>query len=139
MKNRIVFLIELFLVGGLLGASALAQTAARFTIPFAFTANNFAVPAGQYEVRLGIGAQYITVLNRQDGHTMFLPTRHETGVTVEPVGVMTFLVNGNDYVLKEIRMPGSTQCAQFLVPHVYELKTAQNQPPVPSTIQIAAR
>ena len=138
MKNRIATFIVL-LGAAFLGATALAQTGARFNVPFAFTANRFPVPAGTYNVWLGVGAQHITLLNQDTGQTMFLAVRHETGQKIETIGLMTFNVQGKDYVLKEIRMPGSDQRGELMVPHVYELKTAKLQSPAPTTVQIASR
>lgn len=139
MKSRIALLIALFLIAALSSANALAQTAAHFTIPFAFTANHQTLAPGEYRVQLQFGHPILTLLNTQTGESVFVLVHFESGSRMETQGTLVFSVNGSDYSLQEARLPGTSLRGTLPVPRVYELRTAWNQPPTPPTVEIASR
>ena len=139
MKRYAVIFAALVFLAGIMVARASAQAAARFDVPFSFTANHQILPAGLYRVQLEFGRPVLTLFNTRTGDSNFLIARPNPGSRMEERGTLVFFVNGADHYLKEARLPGTSLGAALLVPRVYELKTAEGPAPLASTIQIAAR
>ncbi|MFP5229778.1 MAG: hypothetical protein ACLGXA_19365 [Acidobacteriota bacterium] len=138
MKNRIAFL-TLLLGATLAGATAMAQTGARFNIPFDFNANHHFVPAGTYNVRLVDAGQKLTLLNLQTGRTTLLMVTRNEGRQLEQTGTLVFWSKDGNYYLQEVRMPGSLLHGELPLPRALQLEIAQLQQPAPPTIQIASK
>ena len=111
LKNTL--LIATIALAALAGTSASAQNKAFVTVPFAFTANHDALPAGRYEVLSSDTS--LTFINPSTGHAQaILLTRHEAGDAIETQGSLCFQVTGSRYVLIEVRFAGSSTHSKLL-------------------------
>ena len=104
LKARIVyFAVAIAVVLGMMDArSASAENASQVTIPFAFSANHQAFPAGHYRV-VRESDNYLTVLSTETGIASALLVR--TNRTVGQVGKnsLVFLHDQSGYHLMTVR------------------------------------
>jgi len=104
LKARVVyFAVAIAVVLGMMDArSASAQNASQVTIPFAFSANHQAFPAGHYRV-IRESDNNLTVLSTETGIASELPVH--TTRTVAQVGKnsLVFLHNQSGYHLLTVR------------------------------------
>jgi hypothetical protein len=103
--KSIVFATALVL-SSFASANASDQDKALVKIPFPFTANHIALPAGQYWVLSSDTS--ISLLDAKTRKTQaILLVRHETGDAIETRGQLTFTRGVGRYVLTDVRFAGS--------------------------------
>ena len=121
-----------------LGAVATsAQTSAPVYVPFAFSANHQLLPAGTYKVGL-LSARYVAFIDSQTGKTSGSSwSVRKQGTRIESVGGLVFASYGSRYVLKEVRMTGSSMHSELAFQPKPEPLSAKN--PTGSTFEIAMK
>ena len=126
--SSILLIATLFSMGA---EAASAQTSAPVYVPFAFVANHQVLPAGTYKVEL-LSDRFLAFVNNENGKTeRIIMVRPEPGSRIEPVGRLVFLSfigRGNDdrYILKEVRMAGSSMHSALAVQPKPEPLSAKN-------------
>lgn len=137
MKSRIAMLAVL--LGAMLwGPTAMAQTGARFNIPFAFSANHHYVPAGTYNVWLVDAGHKLKLVNVQTGTTAFVLVRPDQASQAADQGYLVFWSKDGNRYLEEVRMPNSMMLGKLPLPAALQLEIAQVQQPAAPGIAIAA-
>jgi hypothetical protein len=125
-----------------LGAvAASAQMSAPVYVPFSFTANHQLLPAGTYKVEL-LSDRFVAFINSETGKTeRIILVRPEAGSRIEPIGGLVFLSYGGRtdgrYILKEIRMTGSSMHSKLAIQPKPEPLSAKNA--TGSTFEISMR
>jgi hypothetical protein len=110
MKNLFAVTVALALLV-VWAAPVAAQPAMRVDIPFAFTAGNQSLPAGEYRFTIDHDRMLTTIapLDGSDVHLVRLvPGASERKSTAVEKGLLRFEKYGERYVLSEIWRPGST-------------------------------
>lgn len=125
---------------GLLCAApnASAQKQASVKIPFAFTANNYSVPAGSYTVALD-GGRFITLRNTRTMKTQILMVRPEEGRVIESQSRLTFHLNGGRYYLGQIWLAGTNVHSEMVARPKLVQEVAQAIPPSDATVEVALK
>jgi hypothetical protein len=93
----------------LLSISAWAQSGgATINVPFSFTVNGTAFPAGNYDIRMSGIDRFMTIENRETGHKALVQFRH---IALRPDKIqqstrLIFTKENNHYVLHQVRVEG---------------------------------
>ena len=124
--NRHFSMLLIATVVGLGGVATSAQTSAPVYVPFAFSANHQLLPAGTYKVEL-LSDRYVAFIDSQTGKTeRIVMVRPEEGSRIESVGGLVFASYGSRYVLKEVRMTGSSMHSELAIQPKPEPLAAKN-------------
>ncbi|MDE3188833.1 MAG: hypothetical protein KGM96_15070 [Acidobacteriota bacterium] len=139
--QSITHMLLIALVAGLIcsAAAASAQNSARVYIPFAFTANHQAMPAGYYQVQL-LSDSFLALADRASG-------RIKTTLMVHTADAynrisrssLVFHVSGTRYVLTDVRFAGTNMESQLAVQPKPERELTKNSQPSASTIEVAMK
>jgi hypothetical protein len=135
--NRYFSTLLLVALLGLGAVAASAQISAPVYVPFAFTANHHLLPAGTYKVEL-LSDHFVAMIDSQTGKSKgIVLVRPEAGTRIEPVGGLVFASYGSTYVLKEVRMTGSSTHSELAVQPKPEPLSAKSS--TKSTFTVAMR
>jgi hypothetical protein len=144
MKLRIAAFPSLLLIASALSlicsaTSASAQATGTIYIPFAFTANHQLVPSGFYKVDL-LSDRYLALIDSKTGtaRTVLL-VRPEQGSNISARTGFVFHGSGARYVLKEVKIAGSSMRSELAVQPKPEPVVAKGAPLESSTIEIAGK
>jgi len=104
LKTRVVyFAVAIALMLGLANARiASAQNASQAVIPFAFSANHQAFPAGHYRV-FRESESYLRVVSTETGISTGLMVRTTRNFEVKPKNSLVFLRDGRGYQLLTVQ------------------------------------
>ena len=134
--NRLHMLL-IAIVVMLAATAASAQISAPVYVPFAFTANHQYLPAGTYRVEM-LSDRFVAFVDSQTGTTeRIVMVRPESGTRIEPIGGLVFASYGSRYVLREVRMTGSSLHSVLIIQPKPEPTSAKNASG--STFEIAIR
>jgi len=121
----------------LASTAASAQISAPVYVPFAFTANHQHLPAGVYKVEL-LSDRFVAFVDSQTGKTeRIVMVRPQAGPHIESIGGLVFASYGSRYVLREVRMTGSSMHSELAIQPKPEPLNAKNQ--TGSTFEISMR
>jgi hypothetical protein len=140
--NRRFHMLLIITILGLAASAASAQISAPVYVPFNFIANHQLLPAGTYKVEL-LSDRFVAFINNETGKTeRIVMVRPETGSRIESVGGLVFLSYvgrspDDRYVLKEVRMTGSSMHSELAIQPKPEPLSAKNASV--STFEIAMR
>jgi hypothetical protein len=135
--NRCFSTLLLVAAVGLGAVAASAQISARVYVPFAFKANHLLLPIGTYSVER-LSDNFVALIDSKTGKTRgIVLVRPEAGTRTESVGSLVFASYGSTYVLKELRMPGSSMHSELAAQPRPEPLAAKNASV--STFEIALR
>ncbi len=135
--NRRFSMLLIATVVSLGAVAASAQTSAPVYVPFAFSANHQLLPAGTYKVEL-LSDRFVAFIDNQTGKTeRIVMVRPEAGTRIESVGGLVFASYGSRYVLKEVRMTGSSMHSELAIQPKPEPLRAMNS--TGTTFEIAMR
>ncbi|HUH64391.1 MAG TPA: hypothetical protein VLZ50_15400 [Terracidiphilus sp.] len=124
MNRFHLFVVAIAVV--LASAAASAQTSAPVYVPFSFTANHQILPSGLYKVSM-LSDRFIAFIDSRSGRTeKVIMSRPETGNRIETLGGLIFISTGHRYVLKEVRMTGSSLHSVLVVQPKPEPQAAKN-------------
>jgi len=144
MKLRIAAFPSLLLIASALSlicpaTNASAQATGTIYIPFAFTANHQLVPAGFYKVDL-LSDRYLALIDSKTGtaRTVLL-VRPEQGPNISARTGFVFHSSGARYVLKEVKIAGSSMRSELAVQPKPERVVAKGGALESSTIEIAIK
>lgn len=138
LKNALLIPTFALLSFAPVNASA-QQKEAIVNVPFAFVANDQAMPAGRYEVLSSASDTSLTFIDANTGRAQgVLLSRSETGGAIETRGVLRFLVIRSRYVLIEVRFGGSSTHNELLAKPKLERSVAGTGPAT-TTVEIAMK
>ena len=121
----------------MVAVNASAQNSAHVNVPFAFVANQQAVPAGNYQVLASNNS--LTIINTNTGKPQaILVVRHEAGPAIESKGMLTFKMSGGRHILTEAQFAGSSTHSELLTQPKQERRIASNTQST-STAQLAMK
>jgi hypothetical protein len=83
------------------------QPVVQASIPFSFSVNGQALPAGRYMIRSNIAGEYVLSLQNRDKHSTVMTLGHPNQATEPRASVLVFHRYGDQYFLSEIRTPNS--------------------------------
>lgn len=113
--NRCFSRLVLVAVVGLGAVAASAQISGPVYVPFVFTANHYLLPGGAYKVER-LSGSFVALIDNETGNTRgIVLVRPEQGTRIESVGRLVFASYGSTYVLKEVRMTGSSMHSELAV------------------------
>jgi hypothetical protein len=142
MTRRHSSITHLFLIAmaaGLLlaGTHASAQRKATVNIPFAFTANHQAMPAGHYTLEL-LSDRFLSFTDSQTWkHHSVIMVQPESGSYIDTRSRLRFLVSGDRYYLTEVRFAGSSMLSKTVIQRPPARELAKNQQ-TDSSVEIPA-
>jgi hypothetical protein len=126
-------LLALPLVAGLLAVApaAAAQSAATATIPFAFSADSYKLPAGTYRIDM-ISNQVLAFRNVTTGKTHCLMVLPDWSSNPPSRGSLVFHRYGNQSYLYKVSIAGRSGNSEFLKSHaeremLKSIKEAKNE------------
>jgi hypothetical protein len=138
IANLSKLILNLSLATGMLcaGANASAQTAS-VTIPFAFSADNQYVAAGNYKVVL-LSDRFLSLRNTATNQTQVFMVRPESGQAIETRGRLVFQQEGPKKYLAQVWIAGTSMHSEMAVQRKQENERAKNNT-APSTIELALK
>lgn len=113
----VTHLLLIAVTAGLLYAAtnAWAEASASVNIPFAFTANHHQMPAGYYKVER-VSNRFLSFIDVSTGkHVTFVLINPEQSESIAIRGALIFHVNGQRYMLTEVRIAGSSMRSRLIV------------------------
>ena len=135
--NRCFSTLLLVAVVGLSAVAASAQISNPVYVPFAFKANHHLMPAGVYKVER-LSDSFVALIDSKTGKTKgIVLVRPEAGPRIESIGGLVFASYGSTYVLKEVRMSGSSIHNELAIQPKLEPLAARNS--TKSTFTMAMR
>jgi hypothetical protein len=133
-RFTMLLIVAVFSLGAL---AASAQISAPVYVPFAFTANHHLLPAGTYKVER-LSDSFVALIDSKTGKTKgIVLVRPEAGPRIESIGGLVFASYGSTYVLKEVRMTGSSIHSALAIQPKPEPLAAKNS--TKSTFTMAMR
>lgn len=131
-------LLSLPLAAGLLGSAstASAQTSLNVNVPFAFTANNQHLPAGQYRVER-LSERFLSIRNLKTASTVTVMVRPEEGRIFESYSRLVFGREGNRNYLTQVWTPGTNRYSQLVTRPSFNQELAKH--PASSIIEVASK
>ena len=132
-------LFSLPVAAGLLGSAtaASAQTSLNANVPFAFSANNHYLPAGQYHVQR-LSDWFLQIRNVKTASTVTVMIRPEQGRNVESYSRLVFAREGNQNYLTQVWTPETNRYSQLTARPKFNQELAKNHH-AGSTIEVAAK
>ncbi|HZB88718.1 MAG TPA: hypothetical protein VE291_08695 [Terracidiphilus sp.] len=125
---------------GLLGSAtaASAQTSLNVDVPFAFSASNHHLPAGQYHVAL-VSDSLLSIRNTKTANTTVVMIRPEVGRNLDSYSRLVFYRVGNRIYLTEVWTPDTSRYSKLLAhPKINPELAKEEVHPAASTIEISA-
>ncbi len=111
------FSLVIFLVLGVMTASAQSPEALQVTIPFAFTAHNVSMPAGDYRISRTVGGSgLLAIQNIETGRTLFFLGSQIGGGAAAAHSTVAFRSVGTSYTLADIYWGGYAAGVQLRLP-----------------------
>ncbi|HZD75705.1 MAG TPA: hypothetical protein VE218_01790 [Acidobacteriaceae bacterium] len=132
-------LFSLPVAAGLLGSAtaASAQTSLNVNVPFAFSANNHYLPAGEYHVQR-VSDCFLSIRNIKTGSALVVIIRPETGNALDSYSRLVFDREGNQNYLTQVWTPDTNKYSQLTVRPKFNQELAKDVP-AGSTIEVAAK
>jgi hypothetical protein len=134
-------LLSLPLATGLLCAAsnASAQTSATFTVPFAFSANNWDMPAGSYNVQR-LTYRIVSLRNLKTGRNHLLMVRPDDSERMtDTKGRLVFQRYGTRNYLKQVWIDCASVHSELVVRPRLEQHLAKQTPPAGSSVVAALK
>ncbi len=137
MRLTVLFSLLILVAIGAMPAAAQATDTLQVAIPFAFTAHNISMPAGDYRItRAADGSGLLAIQNVETRDTVFLMTS-QTGHGIPPLqSSVSFRTGGMDYVLADVSWAGYASAARLQPSHAPAMTASAK---TAGTILLAAR
>jgi hypothetical protein len=133
-------LFSLSLAAGLLGSAtaASAQTSLNVNVPFAFSANNHHLPAGQYHVQRQ-SDYFLSIRNIKTSDTLVVMIHPEVGRALESHSRLIFAREGNQNYLTQVWTPETNRYSRLTARPKVDQELAKQVHPAGATIEVAAK